>query len=58
MRTIRARFLAGTSGATAIEYALIGALVAMVIITAVTTMGDSIGSAFEAIGPALASSGN
>lgn len=57
MKAIRARILSGKSGATAIEYALIGALVAMVIITAVTTMGDSVGSAFEVIGPALAPGG-
>ena len=35
------------AGATAMEYGLIAALIAMVIITAVTTMGQSLGGNFN-----------
>jgi pilus assembly protein Flp/PilA len=41
-----ARFAKDESGATAIEYGLILALIAMVIITAVTTLGTKINNAF------------
>jgi pilus assembly protein Flp/PilA len=37
------------SGATAIEYSLIGALMAVAIIAAVTTLGDGISSSFTKI---------
>ena len=40
------RFVKDESGATAIEYGLIVALIAVVIITAVTTIGTKLGSAF------------
>ena len=36
------RFLKDESGATAIEYGLIAALVSVVIITAVATLGDNL----------------
>ena len=42
------------SGATAIEYGLIVALIAVVIITAVTTVGTNLNSAFTSIGTATA----
>lgn len=42
-------FLRDEKGATAIEYGLIAALVAVVIIGAVTTMGGSITATFESI---------
>jgi pilus assembly protein Flp/PilA len=40
------RFLRGESGATAIEYGLIAALIAVVIITAVTAVGTSLSTTF------------
>ena len=40
-------------GATAIEYGLIAALVAVVIITALTLLGDNLTSTFDNIGGAL-----
>ncbi|CAN7498859.1 Flp family type IVb pilin [Caulobacter sp. LjRoot300] len=40
------RFLKDESGATAIEYGLIIALIAVVIATIVTTLGGSLKSAF------------
>ena len=42
------------SGATAIEYGLIVALIAVVIITAVTTVGTNLNKAFSSIGTATA----
>ena len=42
------------SGATAIEYGLIVALIAVVIITAVTTVGTNLSAAFSSIGTATA----
>ena len=43
------RFLADESGATAIEYGLIAALIAVVIITALKTIGTSLNVAFTNI---------
>jgi len=42
MRTSVARFIKDESGATAIEYALISAGIAVAVITAVSTMSDGI----------------
>lgn len=47
------RFLKNESGATAIEYGLIVALIAVVIITAVTTLGTKLGSTFDSISAKL-----
>lgn len=44
-----ARFLRDESGATAIEYGLIAALIALVIIGAVTTLGTNLSSKFQGI---------
>ena len=43
------KFAKNESGATAIEYGLIVALIAVVIITAVTTLGKKLNNAFGAI---------
>ena len=43
------RFAKDESGATAIEYGLIVALIAVVIITAVTTLGTKLENAFTTI---------
>ena len=43
--TIR-KFLGNESGATAIEYGLIAALVAVAAITALTTLGTDLGTTF------------
>ena len=48
------RFMSDESGATAIEYGLIVALIAVVIIVAVTAVGNSLGSKFNSIGSATA----
>ena len=52
--TLLSRFAQDESGATAIEYGLIAALVAVVIITAVTTMGGNLSSTFNTIATKLA----
>jgi pilus assembly protein Flp/PilA len=47
------RFIKDQSGVTAIEYGLIAALIAVVIITAVTAVGTSLSGTFTAISTAL-----
>jgi pilus assembly protein Flp/PilA len=47
------RFMKDESGATAIEYGLIVALIAVVIITAVTTLGTKLNAAFGGINSKL-----
>ena len=47
------RFLVDESGATAIEYALIAALIAVAIIGAVQALGGNITTAFNQIGSTL-----
>ena len=42
-------FVHDESGATAIEYALIAALIAIVIVTAVTSVGSKLSSTFTAV---------
>ncbi len=42
------------SGATAIEYGLIAALIAVVIISAASALGNKVSSKFEAITTAMA----
>jgi pilus assembly protein Flp/PilA len=44
-----ARFIANQDGATAIEYGLIAALIAVVIITAVTAVGTSLSTTFTTV---------
>jgi pilus assembly protein Flp/PilA len=47
------RLLADQSGATAIEYGLIVALIGVVIISAVTTLGTNLNSALSKAGTAI-----
>ena len=47
------RFMKDESGATAIEYGLIVALIAVVIITAVTAVGTNLQTKFNAINSGL-----
>jgi pilus assembly protein Flp/PilA len=47
------RFLNDESGATAIEYGLIVALIAVVIVTAVTSLGTKLSTAFTKAGTAV-----
>jgi pilus assembly protein Flp/PilA len=50
---IISRFVRDESGATAIEYGLIAALIAVVIITAVTAVGSSLSKTFDSVNTAL-----
>ncbi|MBS0274675.1 MAG: Flp family type IVb pilin [Proteobacteria bacterium] len=45
-RSFVSRFLRNDSGATAIEYAMIAAGIAMAVITAVNTLGQNVKSSF------------
>lgn len=47
------RFLKDESGATAIEYGLIAALIAVVIIAAVTALGTNISTQFGKVATAI-----
>ena len=49
-----ARFLKDESGATAIEYGLIAALIAVVIIGGVTALGENAGTTFNSIATQMA----
>jgi pilus assembly protein Flp/PilA len=48
-RSLIKRFVADQCGATAIEYGLIAALIAVVIITAVTAVGTQLSTTFNTI---------
>ena len=43
------RFAADASGATSIEYALIASLIAIVIVTGVTTVGTKLSTFFSSV---------
>jgi pilus assembly protein Flp/PilA len=53
MRAFFSRFAANESGATAIEYGLIVALIAVVIIGAVTTLGGNLNTSLSTAGSAI-----
>jgi pilus assembly protein Flp/PilA len=46
-------FLRDESGATAIEYGLIAALVAVVLVTAIGTMGNKLSKVFQTVSSSL-----
>jgi pilus assembly protein Flp/PilA len=49
MSKIFARFVKDESGATAIEYGLIAALIALAIVAGATALGNAIGTMFNEI---------
>lgn len=53
MSKIVSRFLRNESGATAIEYGLIAALISVVIIAALTLVGGNLNAKFNEIGNSL-----
>ncbi|HEX3919633.1 MAG TPA: Flp family type IVb pilin [Caulobacteraceae bacterium] len=53
MKSFVTRFLKDQSGATAIEYGLIVALIAVVIIGAVTTLGTNLNTSLSTAGAAI-----
>lgn len=54
MKTLFTHFAKDESGATAIEYGLISALIAVVIITAVTAVGTNLKTTFNTVATKLA----
>jgi pilus assembly protein Flp/PilA len=54
MQNIMKRFVKDESGATAIEYGLIAALIAVGIITAATALGTQIAATFDQVRNAMA----
>ncbi len=53
MQNLFARFVKDESGATAIEYGLIAALISVGIITSVASIGTKLSTAFSAIDSGL-----
>lgn len=53
MKNIVARFAKDESGATAIEYGLIAALIAVAASAAMTTLGGGLTTMFESLGTKL-----
>jgi pilus assembly protein Flp/PilA len=53
MRAILKSFIANERGATAIEYGLIAALIAVVIITGLTSVGTNLNADFASIATSL-----
>ncbi len=54
MKSLLKRFVKDESGATAIEYGLIAALIAVVIITGATLLGNELSDLFDRISQILA----
>jgi pilus assembly protein Flp/PilA len=53
MKNLLSRFVRGNSGATAIEYGLIAALIAVVIIGALTAVGTSLNTMLGSVATSL-----
>jgi pilus assembly protein Flp/PilA len=53
MKNLVSRFVSDESGVTAIEYGLIAALIAVVIITAVSTVGSKLTGTFNSVASSL-----
>lgn len=53
MKSLVQKFIANESGATAIEYGLIAALIAVVVIAAVTKLGTNLSNKFNSIANAI-----
>ena len=53
MKQLISRFLKDEDGATAIEYGLIAALVALAIIAGATKLGTQIGTTFNTVGNSM-----
>lgn len=53
MKSIAKRFVADESGATAIEYGLVAAMMGIAVVTIFTAFKDQLSSAFTKMGGAL-----
>ncbi|WP_394691252.1 Flp family type IVb pilin [Hoeflea sp.] len=58
MKTIFDRFVKDESGATAIEYGLIAALISVALITGATTLGNALDNQFSDLATALDDAGD
>jgi pilus assembly protein Flp/PilA len=52
------RFARNESGATAVEYGLIAALIGVVIIAGATTLGNALNAKFSTIGATVSAAGS
>lgn len=57
MKSLFSKFIKNESGATAIEYGLIAALIALAVITGATTLGKNIGQTFKDVAAELSQAG-
>lgn len=53
MKTIFARLMKDESGATAIEYGLIAALISVALIAGASSLGNSLNTTFDTLGDKL-----
>lgn len=58
MKNLVKRFAQDESGATAIEYSLIAALIGVVLIAGATTLGQNISAKFTSIATTISNAGN
>lgn len=58
MKTIFERFVKDESGATAIEYGLIAALISVALITGATTLGNTLNTQFQGLSNKMNSAAN
>jgi pilus assembly protein Flp/PilA len=58
MKPILSRFVKDESGATAIEYGLIAALISVVIIATITAVGTQLTKTFTSVSNALSTANN
>jgi len=58
LQKLFSRFIRDESGATAIEYGLIAALIALAIIAGAGALGNAVNTKFKVIGNAVNSSGS
>jgi pilus assembly protein Flp/PilA len=58
MKPTFSKFFSDESGATAIEYGLIAALISVVIIAAITAVGTQLDKTFDAVKNALSGANN
>lgn len=57
MKNLFNRFVKDESGATAIEYGLIAALISVALITGATTLGDTLNTQFQALSTKMTNAG-
>lgn len=58
MQNLVTRFIEDESGATAIEYGLIAALISVALIAGASALGNGINNKFAEVGNALETAGN